>query len=149
MRIEETLYTKKIIIESEDPYGFALELMNFMSRTGKVIERENKYETDGPARRITLKFVLEEQMDNVSSSVAEFSVSGGTNGVNYLEIRITGNFYANIETAGCFTEAFVDYYTKHAMPRNLRQADRKFKDVDKSAMEFIDQARKIKKHVRH
>ena len=142
MKIEETLLTKKIIIETEDPYGLALELMDFVSKFGKVIERENRYETDGPFRKIILNFELVENIDRESHSIVEFFTQGGTNHVNYLEIEIAGRFITEIAIDGIFSSAFSEYYIKHAFPRYLKASDEKMKHLDRQITEFANSIRK-------
>lgn len=144
MKIEETLLTKKIIIETEDPYGLALELMDFVSRFGKVIERENRYETDGPFRKVILNFELIENIDRESHSIVEFFTQGETNHVNYLEIEITGKFIAEILIDGFFSSSFSEYYIRHMHPRYLKQADEKMKRLEKELTGFADSFRKQK-----
>lgn len=136
MEIEETLLSRKIIIETDDPYALALELMDFFSGFGKVVERENRYETDGPTRKIVLNFDLVENIDRVAHSVIEVFTQGETNNVNYLEIEITGKFAAEIENSGFFPASFAEYYLKHLFPRYLKAADEKMKKIDKEIVGF-------------
>lgn len=148
MRIEETLLTKKIIIETDDPYGLAMELMDFASRFGKVIERVNRYETDGPARKTALTFELVENVDRASHAIVEFLTQGETNNVNYLEIDITGRFVSELDINGFFSSTFAEYYLKHLFPRYLKSADEKMKHLDKSVSEFANSVRKSKKELK-
>ncbi len=136
MQVEETLLTRKIIIETQDPYGMALELMEAASKFGKIIEKENKYETDGPERKTTLNFEIVENTDRTSHIVVEFNTRGETNGVNYLGIDITAKFVCSLSSGDFFSSTFADYYLKHMFPRHLKSADDKIKRIDKAVVEF-------------
>lgn len=140
MRLEETLLSKKIIIETEDPYGLAMGLMDIVSSFGRIVEHENKYETNGPTRRTVLNFDIIENVDRVSQLIIEFGTQGETNNINYLEIEVSGKFIADIESSGFFTSAFCEHYLKHTFPRQLKAADEKLKALDKKISEFAEAA---------
>lgn len=148
MKIEETLLTKRILIETKDPYGLALDLMEFVSRFGKVVERENKYETDGPERKTTLNFDLLENVDRSSHWIVEFFTRGRTNNVNYLEIDVTAKFVAEIAIDGFFSSAFAEHYLKHVYPRHLKAADERAGAIDRTLTEFASSSRKQKAALR-
>ncbi|MBS3052867.1 MAG: hypothetical protein J4469_00030 [Candidatus Aenigmarchaeota archaeon] len=142
MQVEETLLTRRIIIETKDPYSLALELMEAASQFGNIVEKENKYETDGPERKTTLNFEIVENTDRASHLVVEFNTLGETNSVNYLGIDITARFVCSIMSEGFFSSAFTDYYLKHLFPRYLKSADDKIKRIDKAMVDFAEAASK-------
>ncbi len=113
MEVRETLFTKSFSTENEDPYTLSIEFMKRLSEVGRIYERKNIYETDGPAKRSIVVFDLVEVLDGLSRIEINFSMESDN---KTLYVDIMSEFVLKIKESGFFTEAFTDFYLHHVFP---------------------------------
>ncbi len=113
MRVQETLMNRSFSVMNSDPYLLSLKAMENISRSGKVIEKKNKYETDGPHHRSFVNFDVVEIVDDFSKIVFNFDLVG-ENGT--LRVTVTGSLITKVEDTGFFSHAFSDHYIKEIYP---------------------------------
>ncbi len=132
MEIKETLMNRSFSVMDADPYLLSLRAMEHISRSDKVVERNNKYETDGPRHRSFLNFDVIELVDDFSKIVFNFDMSGDS---GVLRITVTGKLITKIEDTGFFSQMFGDHYVKEIFPVLRKMSEQKIeffgKKVDK------------------
>lgn len=116
-RFVENLFSRKIIAELRDPYAVALDMLVFFSQFGKIIQRKNLYETDGPKKRVEVEFDVVNIMTRQSRLVVHVAMKGELGEANILEINIGGEFVTGFDvTGGIVHEAFVNFYISDISP---------------------------------
>ena|SRR3989338_5158582 len=113
MKIKETLMSRSLTTSNNDPYLFSLQVMEELSKSAKVVEKKNIYETDGPHHRSTVVFDAIELVDDFSKIIFRFNLLG-ENGL--VRAGVSGSLSLNIEETGFFSQIFTDYYVKIVFP---------------------------------
>ncbi|MBI4174129.1 MAG: hypothetical protein HY517_00665 [Candidatus Aenigmarchaeota archaeon] len=113
MKIKETLMSQSLTASTNDPYLFSLHVMEELSKSVKVIEKKNSYETDGPHHRSTVVFDAIDLVDDFSKIVFRFNLLG-EGGV--VRAGVSGSLSLSIEDTGFFSQMFTDYYVKNVFP---------------------------------
>jgi hypothetical protein len=113
MEVRETLFTKSFSVENNDPYALSIEFMSRLSEIGRIYERKNIYETDGPVKKSVVAFDLVEVLDRFSFVIINFSLESEK---NMLYVDILGEFVLRIKEYGFFTEIFTDFYLHNVFP---------------------------------
>ncbi len=113
MEIKESLMSQSFSVSSSDPYMLSLKAMEELSKSAKVVERKNLYETDGPHHKSTVVFDTVELVDDFSKIIFRFDLAGedGT-----LRVDVSGLLDLHIEETGFFSDIFTDYYVKNIFP---------------------------------
>jgi hypothetical protein len=124
MEIKETLMTRSFTVMDHDPYLLALKCMEEISRTAKVVERENRYESDGPHHRCVVDFDTIEIADDFSRIVFSFRMEG-EDGI--LRVQIEGFLDLRIDETGFFSETFSEHYVKTLFPLLRKMSEEKIK----------------------
>jgi hypothetical protein len=126
----ENLFSRKIIAEIRDPYAAALDVMVFFSQFGKINQRKNLYETDGPHKRVEIEFDVISLMTRQSRLVVHVAMRGEIGTANFLEVDTTGDFVTGFEvTEGTVHEAFVNYYNSEISPFLRNAAEKKCNEI--------------------
>jgi hypothetical protein len=126
----ESLFSRKIIVEMRDPYAAALDIIVFFSQFGKINQRKNLYETDGPHKRVEIEFDVISVMTRQSRLVIHVAMRGEIGVANFLEINTNGEFVTGFEvTEGTVHEAFVNYYNSEISPYLSSAAGRKCVEI--------------------
>ena len=113
MEIKETLMTKAFSVMNPDPYFLALKAMEEIAKSEKVVERVNKYESDGPHHRCMVNFDAVDNVDDFSSIVFNFDLHGED---GLLRVNVTGSLDTKIEELGFFGNSFADHYAGNIFP---------------------------------
>jgi hypothetical protein len=129
MQIEETLGQKTITRSSTDPYYTSLEFMRRLSESGKIIERENSYSTDGPFHRSDVVFDVIQHLDNYTSMKLTFYLTGENSTRNFLRLDIVASFVSQVDEHGTFTEWFAEFYLENVFPIMRKTAENKIKSM--------------------
>ena len=112
--IKEAIYEKKYIIETKDPYILALKIIDIATKHGKIIEKENVYETDGPVKEAKIKFDLIIKLSSYSRAKFKFNILGRTNEISFISISINGESQVRIpKSQGLVSEAYYNFFKKH------------------------------------
>ncbi|MCX6815361.1 MAG: hypothetical protein NT120_00735 [Candidatus Aenigmarchaeota archaeon] len=113
MEIRETLFTKSFSMETDNPHGLALEFMKKLSHNYMVYEKKNKFQTDGPVKKITILFDVVEVLDKFSSIIVTFSMEAEN---NTMYIDIEGSFLMRVRESGFFSSVFSEFYLDSIFP---------------------------------
>lgn len=113
MKIKETLMNQSFSVSASDPYMFSLSVMEDLSKSVKIMEKKNLYETDGPHNRSVVVFDAVELIDEFSKIIFRFELTG-EDGV--LRANINGLLNLHIDETGFFSQVFTDHYVKTVFP---------------------------------
>ena len=128
--IKESVYEKKFIIETKDPYTLALKVIDIATKHGKIIEKENVYETDGPVKEAKIDFDLIIKLSSYSRAKFKFNILGRTNEISFISISITGESQVRIpKTQGVISEAYYNFFIKHMYPDMVKKNIKKVKET--------------------
>ena len=128
--IKELVYEKKYIIETKDPYILALKIIDIATKHGKVIEKENIYETDGPVKEAKIKFDLIIKLSSYSRVKFKFNILGKSNSVSFISIAINGESQARIhKSQGMISEAYYNFFIKHMYPDMAKKNIKRVKET--------------------
>ncbi len=115
--ITETFFDKKIILETDDIYSTAMEIKEIVSPFGSVVEKKNKYETDGPRKRVALSFEVTRPVDKISGARINVDITGESGATGLLSINITGEFCSFLRFKNGFvSQVFYEYYRDSIFP---------------------------------
>ena len=143
MKVEDTLFTKKISVRTKDIYSTVNEVVSIISNFGDIREKKNIYETDGPRKRIERVFDIIEEVDKHYKAEIHFQLAGESNGSGLLDITISGITQTNLEKgAGIASSAFSDFYAKNFLPTAKHGMEKKIKSM---ANEIEKGVRKLEK----
>lgn len=130
MKVEDTLFTKKLSIKTADIYSTVTDIVSIVSRFGKIIERKNIYETDGPRKRVERVLDLIEQVDKHYTSKIEVNIHGESNTHGLLDITILGITKTDLDKGtGLASSAFSDFYIKNFLPMAKHGLTKKIKSI--------------------
>jgi len=113
MEIKETLMTKAFSVMNPDPYFLALKAMEEIAKSEKVVEKQNKYESDGPHHRCFVNFDAVESVDNFANIIFNFDLQGVD---DLLRVTVHGSLDLKIQETGFFSHSFADHYVSNVFP---------------------------------
>jgi len=128
VEIRETLFTKSMVVETDDPYIVAMDFMKRVSDNHAVYERQNAFATDGPVKKATLVFDVVEALDAFSQIEVNFSMEGENNS---LYINVKAEFVVRIKEKGLFSEVFTEFYLKNVYPSLQKASARTMQEIEK------------------
>ena len=107
------LMTRSFSVLNEDPYFLALRAMEEIAKSEKVIEKANKYESDGPHHRCFVNFDTVDDVDDFSRVVFNFDMQGED---GLLRVNVNGSLDMKIAELGFFGNGFADHYANNIFP---------------------------------
>ncbi len=132
MIVEDIIFSNEKSLNTKDPYKKALHILNVFSDFGKIIERRNEFETDGPRQRCFVSFDVVDDIDNFTSHVYSFDISGEkTKMYGILNISMKFIIRTNIRETGFFSHIFSDYYIENILPFMRKSTMHKMKSIIK------------------
>ena len=129
-KITESVYTKKFIAEATDPYILALKVMDIASKHGKIIEKRNTYETDGPVKEAKMSSDLIVSMNKYSRVKFTVEILGRTNSIGFISIDITAESQIRLlQPTNILSETFYVFFMKNLYPVFYRRNYSKIKEI--------------------
>lgn len=127
MEVRETLFTKSFSVENDDTYALSIQFMKRLSDIGRIYERKNVYETDGPVKKAAVVFDLVEVLDSFSCIIINFSLESEN---RTLYVDILAEFVLRIRDYGYFTEVFTDFYLHSIFPVLRKVSEKRVKELE-------------------
>ncbi len=127
MEIRESLFSKRVSLENEDPYKLAMDFMRRVSENYRVYERKNVFSTDGPTKKSEIIFDILEILDSCARIRVEFSMESEN---NTLYIDVSGEFIIKIRQSGFFTDIFTEFYLNNIFPSLRKISEKRAKELE-------------------
>ena len=127
MEIRESLFSKRVSLDNEDPYKLAMDFMRKVSENYRVYERKNVFSTDGPTKKSVIIFDILEILDSCSRIRVEFSMESEN---NTLYIDVSGEFIIKIRQSGFFTDIFTEFYLNNIFPSLRKISEKRAKELE-------------------
>lgn len=128
--LTDEFLNEKIEEKLENPYKKSIDILDFVSNHGKVIEKDNTLLTDGPTKKGKLNFFLEEELDELSTFRMDFRILT-RQPENVITIKITAQLkikkFSKKEGKG--KNIFSDYHFEHTKPKYEKISRKKSKKI--------------------
>jgi hypothetical protein len=142
MVVKEAFFDKSFTFKTKNPYVLALDIMDFFSKYGNIIEKRNEYLVSGPRRLTSLEFELRKPYDKYSRMVISVSLKGEEEPLYTLTVSVKASFQINMpQRKGLISDTYSEFYEKNILSRiskwsrkQTKQMMKEFKDLMKAKM---------------
>ncbi|MBI2971155.1 MAG: hypothetical protein HYY37_01905 [Candidatus Aenigmarchaeota archaeon] len=128
--VVDNFFSRKILLETKDIYGAALELVFVLDSFGKSQFTQNTFETDGPRKKSKVAAALVKRFDKHSSLAMSVKITGESNGIGYIEVMINADFQMVFPLEeGIVYNTFMNYYAGSISHVFREMAEQRAKEI--------------------
>ena len=126
MQLNETIFSKSIVLKTKEIYPLSLDILDTMDAFGLITEKKHEFETTGPRRRVHINFDMEDVFDRHSSAIFSFIINGESNDEGFLDVGVKGILTINEpQIMGIGSLAFNTFYSEHILPMLKKDIENK------------------------